>query len=102
MAQKLNVSQVDLTSLTPKQLKELMEKAQERYDESVEERITALKERIEKMCFDEGLTLNQVVFKDRFGKVSPKYRDPATGRTWSGRGKKPKWLEGHEAEFSLT
>lgn len=27
------------------------------------------------------------------GKVPPKYRDPATGATWSGRGLKPKWLE---------
>lgn len=25
-------------------------------------------------------------------KVSPKYRD-ATGNTWTGRGKRPKWLE---------
>lgn len=25
-------------------------------------------------------------------KVAPKYRDPATGDTWSGRGLKPKWL----------
>lgn len=25
-------------------------------------------------------------------KVEPKYRDPATGSTWSGRGLKPKWL----------
>ena len=26
-------------------------------------------------------------------KVAPKYRDPDTGDTWSGRGRKPKWLE---------
>ncbi|MFM2119955.1 MAG: hypothetical protein RL722_1423 [Pseudomonadota bacterium] len=26
-------------------------------------------------------------------KVAPKYRDPATGETWSGRGLKPKWLK---------
>lgn len=26
------------------------------------------------------------------GKVPPKYRDPASGATWSGRGLKPKWL----------
>lgn len=26
------------------------------------------------------------------GKVAPKYRDPATGNTWSGRGLKPTWL----------
>lgn len=25
-------------------------------------------------------------------KVAPKFRDPATGDTWSGRGLKPKWL----------
>ena len=25
-------------------------------------------------------------------KVAPKYRDPDTGETWSGRGLKPKWL----------
>jgi DNA-binding protein H-NS len=25
-------------------------------------------------------------------KVAPKYRDPATGSTWTGRGLKPKWL----------
>ncbi|MBK7656549.1 MAG: H-NS histone family protein [Burkholderiaceae bacterium] len=27
------------------------------------------------------------------GKVAPKYRDPATGATWTGRGKAPKWIQ---------
>lgn len=27
------------------------------------------------------------------GKVAPKYRDPATGNTWSGRGLQPNWLK---------
>jgi DNA-binding protein H-NS len=26
-------------------------------------------------------------------KVAPKYRDPATGQTWSGRGLQPNWLK---------
>ncbi len=26
------------------------------------------------------------------GKVAPKYRNPASGETWSGRGLKPRWL----------
>lgn len=26
-------------------------------------------------------------------KVAPKYRDPVTGETWSGRGLQPKWLK---------
>ena len=27
-------------------------------------------------------------------KIPPKYRDPATGALWSGRGKTPKWFNG--------
>jgi DNA-binding protein H-NS len=26
------------------------------------------------------------------GSVPPKYRDPATGKTWTGRGRAPKWI----------
>ena len=25
-------------------------------------------------------------------KIAPKYRDPATGETWAGRGARPRWL----------
>jgi DNA-binding protein H-NS len=28
--------------------------------------------------------------------VAPKYRDPASGKTWSGRGNRPKWAEGDD------
>ncbi|GAB3543427.1 hypothetical protein GCM10027343_16810 [Noviherbaspirillum agri] len=28
--------------------------------------------------------------------LTPKYRDPASGKTWSGRGNRPKWAEGHD------
>ncbi|GAM53290.1 MAG: DNA-binding protein H-NS [Glomeribacter sp. 1016415] len=28
--------------------------------------------------------------------VAPKYRDPQTGVTWSGRGKPPKWIVGKD------
>lgn len=27
--------------------------------------------------------------------VAPKYRDPASGQTWSGRGQPPKWLQAY-------
>jgi len=30
------------------------------------------------------------------GKVAPKYRDQVTGKTWTGRGKAPKWIAGRE------
>lgn len=30
------------------------------------------------------------------GKVPPKYRDPVTGKTWTGRGKAPRWIDGKD------
>jgi DNA-binding protein H-NS len=35
------------------------------------------------------------------GKVAAKYRDPATGQTWTGRGKAPKWIDGQNREQFL-
>ncbi|WP_280189511.1 H-NS histone family protein [Delftia sp. PS-11] len=31
-------------------------------------------------------------------KVAPKYRDPASGQTWTGRGKPPRWIQGQDRE----
>lgn len=53
---------------------------------------------------EHGLTV-QDVFPGRGSKaakattkVAPKYRDPATGQTWTGRGKAPKWIDGKERQ----
>jgi DNA-binding protein H-NS len=35
------------------------------------------------------------------GKVAAKYRDPETGKEWSGRGIAPKWLKGKDREQFL-
>lgn len=43
------------------------------------------------------------VAKRSAGKVAAKYRDPATGESWSGRGLKPRWLKAAlDAGRSLT
>lgn len=34
--------------------------------------------------------------KSGSGKVAPKYKDPTTGETWTGRGKAPKWIDGRD------
>ena len=34
--------------------------------------------------------------KSSSGKVVAKYRDPATGQSWTGRGKAPKWIDGQD------
>ncbi|WP_087744127.1 MULTISPECIES: H-NS histone family protein [unclassified Acidovorax] len=46
-----------------------------------------------------GFTAQQVFpWKPAAKKVEAKYRDPKTGRTWSGRGRAPKWIEGKNRE----
>lgn len=34
-------------------------------------------------------------------KVAPKYRNPATGETWTGRGKPPRWIQDQNREQFL-
>lgn len=37
------------------------------------------------------------------GTVAPKYRNPETGDTWTGRGKAPKWIDGKDrAPFEIA
>ena len=44
-----------------------------------------------------GFTAQQVFpWKPQPKKVAAKYRDPATGATWSGRGKPPQWIAGKD------
>jgi len=41
--------------------------------------------------------------KKRSGPVAAKYRDPASGATWSGRGKPPRWIADEDREkFVIT
>ncbi|WP_080402248.1 H-NS family nucleoid-associated regulatory protein [Burkholderia ubonensis] len=49
------------------------------------------------------LDLQEKVHKRNSRRVStaPKYRDPTTGRTWSGRGRQPAWLGNDSAAFLI-
>lgn len=52
-----------------------------------------------------GLTAHEVFGRQRkkTGPVAAKYRDRATGATWSGRGKPPRWLAGKDrAEYLIS
>lgn len=34
-------------------------------------------------------------------KVAPKYRNPTTNETWTGRGRQPKWIQGKKLDDYL-
>ncbi|MEK6351402.1 MAG: H-NS histone family protein [Burkholderia cenocepacia] len=36
------------------------------------------------------------------GKLPPKYRDPESGKTWSGKGREPEWLKGKDRASYLV
>lgn len=55
--------------------------------------------RVRQLMAEHGLTTADLVTKapTKLGapgkKVAPKYQDPVSGVTWTGRGLKPKWLQ---------
>ncbi len=49
-----------------------------------------------------GTTRGAKKAKPEGSKVAAKYRDPVSGKEWSGRGLAPKWLQGRDkAEFLI-
>lgn len=62
--------------------------------------IAAAKAKIAEIMKEYGLTISDlgVASKTKPTKVrepvAVKYRDPATGDTWTGRGRSPRWLDG--------
>lgn len=60
-------------------------------------------QRVQAIIKEFGLSQGDIFGKSKPGapksagkKVAPKYRDPATGNTWTGRGIAPKWLQGKD------
>lgn len=72
-----------------------------------EQRQAALSEALDKvhgLIAEHGLTQDDIFgatrapkkVKPEGSKVPAKYRDPISGKEWSGRGLAPKWLQGRE------
>jgi DNA-binding protein H-NS len=73
------------------QIEDLKLKAQEARKQEIAGAITEIK----RLMADYGITLADLGGKS--GKVKSrggmaKYRDPASGKTWSGRGRRPGWV----------
>jgi DNA-binding protein H-NS len=69
-----------------------------------EAEVGAVLEQIRQLVADYGLE-NEVTFTHARGQkraaAPAKYRDPQSGKTWSGRGKAPLWLKGKDKEQFL-
>ncbi len=72
-------------------------------EEARKREIADVVEKVRAMVGEYGLSVQDVFPAGRrsgvrrpTGKVAPKYRDPVTGQTWTGRGKAPKWIDGKD------
>ncbi len=88
------------------QQREALEKA---IADARQNEISAAVTQVRELIAEYGLTV-QDVFPGRAGrvaagkptsKVAAKYRDPASGQTWTGRGKAPKWIDGKDRQQFL-
>ena len=80
--------------------------------EAIEKQITNLRQseiadsvaKVRALIAEYGLTQSDIFggaakvrkVKEAGSKVAAKYRDPISGKEWSGRGLAPKWLQGKE------
>lgn len=77
--------------------------------------VSGVIERIRTLMTEYGLAVEDIVGKRRRGRpagsgttkaaktpLPPKYRDPKTGKTWSGRGRTPAWLGKNPNRFLIA
>jgi len=78
-----------------KQREELEKQIQEARQRELAEAVAKVRALVEEY----GLTTEDIFPPARAArsgagsKVAPKYKNPATGETWTGRGKPPKWIQ---------
>jgi len=93
---------IDLKNLSPKELQALIAGAEAQMQEARATQVRTVREKIDAMLKSAGLTINEVypsrggdkkaTSKKGTGSVAPKYRNPDSGETWSGRGRQPLWF----------
>lgn len=91
-------------SMSYKELLQKREALEQEIAQARQNEIASAVAKVRELVAEYGLTA-QDVFPGRgpkssasksVSKVAAKYRDPASGQTWTGRGKAPKWIEGQD------
>jgi len=93
-----------------KELLAQREKLEKQIEEAKSREYAEVLNEIKQKMADYGISLSELggsraaknvkAARPRTG-VAPKYRDPESGNTWSGRGKPPRWIAGLDREKFL-
>jgi DNA-binding protein H-NS len=93
---------------TYKQLTAQLEKLQVQVEEARGREVEAAIAQIKEKIAEYDITAEELGFASpspgagrRKSALPPKYRNPKTGETWSGRGRVPRWIGKHRERFLI-
>lgn len=92
---------------TYKQLTEQLAKVQAQMEAARQNELASTIEQIKAQIAEYGITAEELGFASKrttsrkSGGLPAKYRDPKTGKTWSGRGRTPAWLGKRREKFLI-
>ncbi|MCL1886686.1 MAG: H-NS histone family protein [Betaproteobacteria bacterium] len=83
---------------TYKQIQDQIKHLQQQAEELRKKELSNAISQIKTIMAEYGITVSDLGNGKKKGTktkvpLAPKYRNPTTGETWSGRGKAPKWIE---------
>ena len=83
-------------------------KLQSLAEEARQEEISAARKQVRDLMQRHNLSIDDLTTKPKkaasptkSGSVKAKYRDPESGKMWTGRGRTPRWLDGRNKEDFL-
>lgn len=92
---------------TYRQLTEQLAKVQAQVQAAREKELSSTITQIKEQIAEYGITAEELGFASKratsrkTGGLPAKYRDPKTGKTWSGRGRTPSWLGKRREKFLI-
>lgn len=93
---------------TYRQLTEQLAKVHAQMEAAREKEISVAIAEIKEKIAEYGITAEELGFsgkratrKAKSGGLPPKYRNPKTGETWSGRGRRPAWIGKRPERFLI-
>lgn len=84
---------IDLSKLTMSELQKLSAEIQTELPKRKAAELESVRLRIAEMARKHGFEMAEILGrKMKRATLAPKYRNPKTGQTWSGRGRTPRWM----------
>jgi DNA-binding protein H-NS len=90
-----------------KDLQSQIEKLQKQAEQARDKEVAAVVAQIRALMSDYGIQASDLGLSSKRKRKSgtpavPKFQNPQTGETWTGRGRAPKWIEGKDrAKFAI-